>query len=301
MGGPRPLQVILDGKLLPASEAAVSVFDRAFAYGDALFETLKVLEGRPVFFEEHCRRLEQGMKAAAFEAVPGFDEVRHQCQELAVANAVNRGRLRLQVSRGAPAAERPGGLDPVKTLKPTVLLACEEFPGYPEELYRDGIECITVPFNRGVLASLKSTSMLPVVVARQRMRDAGAGEAIFTASDGRMLEGTFTNIFFIEGGRLVTPPDDEPVLDGVTRGKVIGIAAEMGVPADYRSPLPEELKPENTAAFLTSSLLGICPVKSIDGASLRQDVDLINAMSRRLIELESEDVERFSGRDERPL
>lgn len=280
------MQVILNGKLLPAPEAAVSVFDRAFAYGDALFETLKVLDGRPVFFEEHFWRLEQGMEAAAFKSALEFDELRRQCLELAAANAVRKGRLRLQVSRGAPAAARPGGLDPAEALKPTVLVTCEEFYGYPEELYRDGIECITVPFNRGVLAPLKSTSMLPVLLARQRMHAAGAGEAILTASDGRMLEGTFTNIFFIEGGRLVTPPDDEPVLGGVTRGKVIGIAAEMGMPADYRSPFPEELKPGATAAFLTSSLLGICPVKSIDGAGLRLETGTASAISSRLEELE---------------
>lgn len=296
-----PLHVILNGKLLPASEATISVFDRAFAYGDALFETLKVLGGRPVFFGEHFKRLKQGMETAGFDNIPEFDEVRRQCLELAGANEVNRGRLRLQISRGAPQTGQAGGFDPAPGLKPTVLVTCEEFSGYPEELYQNGIECITVPVNRGVYASLKSTSMLPLVLARQEMRAAGAGEVILTSGHGRMLEGAFTNVFFFDGGSLVTPPGDEPILGGVTRAKAIGIAAEMGMPVDYRSLLPDELNPEATSAFLTSSLLGVCPVKSIDGIGLRLDMEFPGAMSKRLKELETKDVKRFSGQDERPL
>ncbi|MEK7816961.1 MAG: aminotransferase class IV [Actinomycetota bacterium] len=295
------MHVILNGKLLPATEAAVSVFDRAFAYGDALFETLKILDGRPVFFEEHCRRLEQGMEKAGFAGLAEPDQLRRQCLELAGANEVERGRLRLQVSRGAPEPGQAGGFDPAPGLKPTVLVTCEEFPGYPEEQYRDGVECVTVPFNRGVLAPLKSTSMMPAVLARQNMRAAGAGEVILTASDGKLLEGTFTNIFFINGGRLVTPPDDEPILAGVTRGKAIDIAAEMGIQVEFKPLLADELNREATSAFLTSSLLGICPVMSIDGIRLKRDNELTGAMSRRLEELEIEDAKRFSGRDERPL
>lgn len=285
--------VSVNGRLLPAAAATISVFDRAFAYGDALFETIKVREGRPVFFNEHFQRLTEGIEAAGFNAAPAGAEVRRRCLELAAANSVESGRLRLQLSRGAPDPEGASGFDPAPGLKPTLVIICQGFPGYPQELYRDGIDCITVPLNRGRHASLKSTGLLPLVLARRQMHAAGAGEALLTAADGRLLEGTFTNIFFRDGGRLCTPPDDLPILPGIIRGKVMEIAAGLDMPLDLKALRPGDIEPGATAAFLTSSLLGVCPVRSIDGAGLRLDTDTASGLAARLEEMEKEDVRAF--------
>ncbi|MHB9111611.1 MAG: aminotransferase class IV [Thermoleophilia bacterium] len=276
--------VILNGNLVPDAAATVSVFDRGFAYGDSLIETLKVLNSRPVFFAEHFQRLTRATGLAAFEAVPDKNTLMNQALLLAEANDVSEGRLRIQLSRGTPTVS--AGVDPVPELTPTLLLTAEPFPGYPEELYREGVKCVTVSANRGRYAPLKSGSLLSTIMARREAAIAGAWEALFTSGHGRLLEGSFTNIFFLASGKLLTAGDDEPILAGVVRDKLIGIAAEAGIELELKAPKLHELAREEDAAFLTNSLLGVCPVLEIDGMKLRQDAEIVPRLSERLRELE---------------
>lgn len=276
--------VILNGNLVPDTAATVSVFDRGFAYGDSLIETLKILNGRPVFFAEHFQRLTRAMGLAAFEAVLDSDTLMNQALSLAEANDVSDGRLRIQLSRGTPTVA--AGVDPAPELTPTLLLTAESFPGYSEELYREGVKCVTVAANRGRYAPLKSGSLLPTIMARREAALAGAWEALFTSGHGRLLEGSFTNIFFLESGKLLTAGEDEPLLAGVVREKLIGIAEDLGIEVELRAPKLYELAREKDAAFLTNSLLGVCPVREIDGMSLRQDAEIVPRLAERLSELE---------------
>lgn len=263
---PKPASVILNGRLVPAAEASVPVFDRGFAYGDSLIETLKLSAGRPVFFAEHFERIRQAAVETGFNLPAGMDELNEQAIRLAAANVVSEGRLRLQLSRGVPAGA--GGLDPGPGLKPTLLLTAEPFAGYPESWYSEGICCRTVPVNRGRYARLKTGSLLPVVLARREALAAGASEAILTSGHGRLFEGTFTNLFFLREETLITAADSEPILAGVTREKVIGLAGSLGLKVAYASLRPDDLATALPAAFLTSSLLGVCPVRRIDDLEL---------------------------------
>ena len=281
--------VILNGNLVPDTGATVSVFDRGFAYGDSLIETLKILNGRPVFFADHFQRLTRAMGTAAFEAVLDRDTLLSEALSLAEANYVTEGRLRIQLSRGTPTVA--AGVDPVPELTPTLLLTAEPFPGYPEELYREGVNCVTVAANRGRYAPLKSGSLLPTIMARREAALAGAYEALFTSGHGRLLEGSFTNIFFLASGKLLTAGEDEPILAGVARDRLIGIAADMGIEVELKAPKLNELAREEDAAFLTSSLLGVCPVWEIDGMTLRQNEEIVPRLAARLLELERADTQ----------
>ncbi len=281
--------VYLNSRLLPAAAAMVSVYDRAFAFGDALIETLKLVDGKPVFFEDHYQRLRQGMKEAGFTATLEPLGLRNQALALAEANRIDRGRLRIMLSRGTPPS--PAGVDPGDDLTPTLLLTAEPFAGHPEEIYSRGVDCVTVPANRGSYAGLKSTSLIASVLSRRRAHAAGAFEAIFTSGHGRMLEGSISNIFFMHGGGLMTAPDDLPVLAGVTRQKVIEIAAGEGIPLVYGAPVLEELDPASTTVFLTGSVLGVCPVRDIDGVSFHLDTDLTGLLRERLLALEKASID----------
>lgn len=267
----------------------VSVFDRGFAYGDSLIETLKILRGLPVFFEEHFRRLESSMGLAGFDTTLDKEGLRNQALSLATANGVSRGRLRIQLTRGLPGS--PGGLDPQPDTPPTLLLTAEPFAGYPQEIYGKGISCTAVAANRGSLARLKNASLLSTVIARREALAAGSQEAIFSSGHGRLLEGSLSNIFFLCGDRLLTAGGDQPVLPGITREKVIGIAGEMGIVISYEAPKPGELRSGRDAAFLTGSLLGICPVREIDGKELAMETGLTERLNQRLAELELADID----------
>lgn len=285
---PREPYVYLNSRLVPASAAHVSVFDRAFAYGDALFETLKLVRGRPVFFDDHFRRLRQAMRDSGFMSTLEPGGLRNQAEALAEANGISEGRLRIMLSRGTPAAA--GGVDPGTDLTPMLLLTAEQFAGHPRKIYTSGVKCVTVPANRGRYASVKSTSLFATVMARRLAHEAGAYEAIFTTGHGRMLEGSISNIFFHDGEKLITAPEELPILAGVTRQKVLDAAGEAGIAAFSEAARLEDLDPDNTSAFLTGSVLGICPVSTIDDLVLKLDTGLTGSLSERLRALELDSI-----------
>lgn len=284
------MYVYLNSRMLPAQAAMVPVFDRGFAYGDALFETLKLTRGRPVFFREHYRRLTRGMRAAGIEAAIDRDGLLGQALTLAEANGVGSGRLRIQVTRGAPPA--PGGPDPLPGAEPALLLTAEPFAGYPEAIYADGIVCCTVAYNRGGYAALKSTNLMGAILARQEAHAAGAQEAILTSGHGALLEGSFSNIFFIRQERLITPPEHN-ILAGVTRDKVLGMAAAESLEVELRAPRLAELSRHTTAPFLTSSVLGVCAIREIDSDGFSHD-SRIGRLAARLAALEEASIEALA-------
>lgn len=276
--------VSLNGEIVSAGEAVISVFDRGFAYGDALIETLKVIDGRPVFFPEHYARLAGGMDAAGMEPPPPEKELWRQSVDLARVNGVGGGRLRLQVTRGPGSPSE--GPDPVEGVKPTVVITARESVGYPRQYYDQGMTCATVSGNRGAWASLKSGSMMPVVLARREAKAAGADEAIFTTAHGVLLEGGYSNIFFRIGGSFFTTPLQANILAGITRMKVTAIMEERGTPVVEKSVHPDDLGEGTAAAFLSSSLLGFCPVSRIDSLKLTPDRETVRSVNEALIELE---------------
>ncbi|MBE0429365.1 MAG: aminotransferase class IV [Thermoleophilia bacterium] len=277
-------RVYLNSRLLPADKAMVPVFDRGFAYGDSLFETIKILKGRPVFLEEHLMRLGEGMKAAGFAGAPSLELLRDQAITLAQKNRVDAGRLRIQASRGVQPA--PSGPDPAGELTPTWLVTVNEFGGFPPELYERGVACLTVPACRGRYASIKSAGLMNSILARREAHEAGAWEAILTDGQRRMMEGAYANIFFLAGGLLVTPPETDQILPGVIRGKVIEMAPGLGLSVQFHAPKMEELGLRETSAFLTGSLLGICAISEIDKMRLQPAPGAIAQMRLCLAEME---------------
>lgn len=275
--------VYLNGEQLPASEAAVPVSDRGFTFGDALVETMKLREGKPVFFAEHYQRLSGACTETGIAPPPDPEELRRAVIMLAEANQVGDGRLRLQLSRGRAL---PGeGLDPIADRESTLLITADAFSGYPERLYRDGMIAVTVVADRGGWARIKTTSVMGTIMARRKALAAGADEVLFTGADGTLLEGAYTNIFFLAGGVWRTAPIEENILPGIVRGQVIEILAQMQIPVEEKSLSFRELY-EGTAAFATSSLLGVCPVRRVDTTELRLERELAGQLSAALGERE---------------
>jgi len=266
----------------------VPVFDRGFAYGDSLIETLKIRGGRPVFFHDHFLRLERSFEEAEFEIGLEEDGLFNQAVSLAETNQVTDGRLRIQITRGTPAT--PAGLDPVGEFSPTLLLTAEAFAGYPESLYEEGVVCRTVRANRGRFARFKSASLFSTIMARSEAAAIGAQEAIFTSSDGRLLETALANIIFLRDGRLATARETEPILAGITLAKLLDKLMLTSIMMSFEAPRLDELSPCEDAAFLTSSILGVCPVRSIDDVELRVDADFTAYLKSVLEKLELADI-----------
>jgi aminodeoxychorismate lyase len=275
--------VFLNGQLVAEEQAVVSVFDRGFQYGDGLFETMRVLNGRPFRWEQHWERLARG---AAFLKIPlPFESksLRAQAEQLIAINRMPDSLLRLAISRGPG---RPG-YSPVGALRPSVVMSSHPAPTLDPQTpprWRLVIASFRLPANEA-LALFKTANKLPQVLARAEADAAQADEALLRNTDGYVVEGASSNFFWIERDTVCTPPLASGILAGVTRAVVLEICRELRLPTREASVRPDELR-QVQGAFLSLSSFGIVEVISLDGQPLRQSslVERVRAAYHRLLE-----------------
>lgn len=256
----------LDGALIDAQEARVSILDRGFTHGDGLFETIRVRNGRVEFASAHARRLLDSAAALGIEVDWDFDSLLADMIAVVRANSGGDLVLRVQATRGSGGAR----LDPDGTGRPTRTITAAPFTAPDRERAMIGLRLATAPFprnERSPLARHKTTQYLESVLARAAARQAGADEALLLNSRGRWAEAAAANLFIVAGGRLITPSIEEGALPGIVRAATIHAASEIGIPIEERAVERHEptLTPE---VFLTNSLLPVASVSAIDGRPL---------------------------------
>ncbi len=250
--------VFLNGRFLPASQARVSIFDHSFLYGDGLYETVRVDEGRVCDWPAHYRRLKTSAQSLALAIPWSSAYLEKTARSLARANRQTSVTIRVTISRGPG----PLGLDP--TLCPRPTLAMQPHPQRPlEKLWREGVSVMIARVRRNppecLDPSIKSNSALNTVMAKKEAQKAGAFEALMLNLDGYLTEGTITNLFFVKKGKLFTPALTCGLLAGVARARVIRLARKMNRPVQEGRYTPLDLKKANEI-FLTSSTLRVVPV-----------------------------------------
>ncbi len=245
------------GGLVDASDARVSVLDHGFTVADGVFETLKVTCGVAFALTRHIDRLERSAAAMALPA-PDRDAVFDAVRETVDANAPMLGelaRLRITYTAGdAPLGSDRGGTGP------TLVVAVSAMKPWPESA-----AVITVPWprnERSPLAGVKSTSYAENVLALARAHEHGAGEALMPDTQGRLCEGTGSNVFLVLDGRLITPTLVTGCLAGVTRDLVLEWSG-----AEEADVTMSALQ-DATEVFITSSTRDVQPVHRVDSLSL---------------------------------
>jgi branched-chain amino acid aminotransferase len=249
--------VWLDGSILDAAEAKVSVFDHGLTVGDGVFETIKLIGGRPFALRRHIERLHRSARGLGLDVPLGDARLRDAIDDLlAAAPAGDVGRLRLTVTGGvAPPGSGRG------TSGPTLIMAVA-----PLEPWEPDTVAITVPWprnERSAVAGLKTTSYAENVVALAEARRVGATEAIMANLAGNLCEGTGTNVFVVRGGVLSTPPLLAGCLAGVTRALLL-----EELPDADEDNLPVAALPEADEVLLTSSTRDVQPLRVLDGREL---------------------------------
>ncbi|WP_171170219.1 aminotransferase class IV [Streptomyces sp. I05A-00742] len=248
------MTVWLNGTLVDGDSARVSVFDHGLTVGDGVFETLKVVHGRPFALTRHLDRLASSARGLGLPA-PDPDEVRAACAAVLDAHPIPLGRLRITLT---------GGLSPLGSDRgaagTTLLVAAGAIERRP-----DTTAAVTVPWTRnerGALAGLKSTSYAENVVALARAKERGATEALLANTTGALCEGTASNVFVVLDGELHTPPLASGCLAGITRALVLAWtdARETDLTMDVLDRADE--------IFLTSSLRDIQALRTVDGRQL---------------------------------
>jgi branched-chain amino acid aminotransferase len=249
--------VWLDGSILDAAKAKVSVFDHGLTVGDGVFETIKLIGGRPFALRRHIERLHRSARGLGLDVPLGDARLRDAIDDLlAAAPAGDVGRLRLTVTGGvAPPGSGRG------TSGPTLIMAVA-----PLEPWEPDTVAITVPWprnERSAVAGLKTTSYAENVVALAEARRVGATEAIMANLAGNLCEGTGTNVFVVRGGVLSTPPLLAGCLAGVTRALLL-----EELPDADEDNLPVAALPEADEVLLTSSTRDVQPLRVLDGREL---------------------------------
>ena len=246
--------VWINDVLVDEREARVSPFDHGLLTGDGVFETMKIVRGRPFAVRRHLDRLARSTAGMRLPCPPR-EVVLTAIDRVIRANGWTDGRLRVTITGG------PGALGSDRAaVEPTVIVAGGPLPAWPPTA---DVAVAPWPRNeRGALVGVKSVSYGENVVALAFARDRGAGEALFANLAGNLCEGTGTNIFLELGGRLVTPPLSAGCLAGVTRELVMELVdvVEDDVPMSALGGADE--------AFLTSSTRDVQPIRAIDGRSL---------------------------------
>jgi D-alanine transaminase len=250
----------VNGRYVPHAAAHVHIDDRAYLFGDGIYEVVAIAGGRFVDEAPHLDRLERSLREMRM-AMP----MSRRALELVLREVVRRNRVRdgivyLQMSRAV--APRDHAFP--KNAETQVVAWARSWKPQPASVAEDGVKAISVPDIRWGRCDIKSTALLPNVLAKQQAREAGAYEAWLVDKDGNVTEGSSSNAWIVTSkGELVTRATDAAILSGVTRRTVAAIAKEEGLSLVERRFSLAEAKAAREA-FVTSASSLVAPVTQID-------------------------------------
>lgn len=258
------MKVYIDGKYCDENNAKVSVFDHGLLYGDGIFEGIRAYNGRVFKLKEHIDRLFCSAKAILLDIPIGHAEMMKVVVETCRKNKLRDGYIRLVVTRGIGTL----GLNPNKCKQPSVIVIADKIQLYPKEMYEKGMAIVTVPTTRNlhsaVNPAIKSLNYLNNILAKIEANIAGVEEAIMLNSEGYVAECTGDNIFILKGGKMYTPPLSAGALYGITRGVVMELAQDAGVPVSEPNLTRYDMFNADEC-FLTGTGAELIPVTKIDG------------------------------------
>lgn len=261
-------KVWLNGELVPADRAAISVFDHGLLYGDGVFEGIRVYNKRIFKCATHLRRLYDSARAIRLTIPYTVEELTAAMRQAIDANGIVSGYIRLCVTRGTGTL----GLNPFTCQRAGVFAIADSITLYPREMYEKGMAIITSSVVRNHPAALspriKSLNYLNNILAKIEALDAGVMEAVMLNHLGFVAECTGDNIFIVRqwDGRatLITPPLHAGVLEGVTMNTVIELAERAGIPV-VRMDLTKHDLYVADEMFLTGTAAEVVPVTKVDG------------------------------------
>lgn len=250
------LHVYLNGKIVPAGEARISVSDAGFLHGASAFTTMRAHNGRVFRLDRHLSRLMETVKLLDIRAGADEKALAAAVEQVLRANELSEARMRITLTAGD-----------VKGGEPTTVITAEPVPEYPAEWYAKGISVIVTAFKQArgdPTFGYKTGCYLLRMLARREAAGKGAEEALWYTTENHLAEACFCNVFLVLGGKVRTPPLDTPVLPGVVRQAVLELCAELDVSADSGTPLTFREMLAAEEMFLTSSVAGIRPVARVE-------------------------------------
>lgn len=256
----------LDGRLVEEEHAAISIHDRGFLYGDAVFETALLHEGGFFRMREHLERFAASAAAMRIDA-PAVTDLDRMIREVVRANELRDANIRITLTRGV---HQP------------VLLVTARAPDHARaEAARAGWRIVTArtrrPSTSAVPAQLKAVGRTYALLARHEAADAGVDDALLLTDHGHVCEGPTWNVFWRRGSTLCTPALDAGVLAGVTRSTLLQLAPGLGL--RVREELFDRSELDHAdEIFASMTSLGVVSFRELDGRLLASPADTADAL-----------------------
>ncbi len=251
--------VNLNGRIVSPENATVSVFDRGFLYGDSVYEVVRTYGGRPFAMGRHLERMRSSAARIGMELPWSDEHIAGEVERTLAAGGNGESYVRIVATRGAGEI----GLDTALATNPLLMVLVQPIHLPPREAYEKGVKVQLVGVRKNLREAIdpraKTGNYLNNVMALREAKSRGAYEAVMLDSEGRITEGSTSNLFVIVHGALITPPVEVGILEGVTRAEIFEVAKAEGMPVEERYLLPIDLLHADEA-MITSSVREIVPV-----------------------------------------
>lgn len=247
--------ILINGK----RESTLAVADRGLQYGDGLFETLAVVDGQPVYLDQHLQRLQQGCKRLLIPC-PDLDVLAQESAQLSESESL--AVLKIIITRGVGGR----GYRQPETVSATRILSIHPYPLYPDDYKKTGIRarfCQTPLGMNCKLAGLKHLNRLEQVLARAEWQDPDIQEGLMLDVSGNVIEGTMSNLFFVKDLTLFTSPLTYSGIAGIIRERILQLARMHDIPIKEQYFMQETLLVADEL-FVTNSIIGLWPIRQLE-------------------------------------
>ncbi|WP_437228677.1 D-amino acid aminotransferase [Planctomicrobium sp. SH661] len=247
-----------NGQEMPLADVRVSVLDRAFLFGDAVYEAIRVYNGRPFLFDDHIQRLQRNLEKMQLAA--DSRRIATRILQTLQHSGVQTGLIYIQVTRGeAPRTHH----FPDRAVRPNELIYIKHMDDPYQRQRREGAKVILIDDLRWKRCDIKSVNLLANCLGAEEAHSRGCDEAIFVESNGTLIEGTHTSLFAVRDGCILTAPLGSNILPGITRKLVLRLAENCGIPVREQGLHRDDLS-EIDELFLTGTSTEVLPVVRVD-------------------------------------
>jgi branched-chain amino acid aminotransferase len=258
--------IYLNDRFVKEEQALVSVFDHGFLYGDGVYETIRSYADKIFMRDQHLSRLRRSADAIGL-VIPKVDWPALLHESMArngVGNERADAYIRITISRG----KGDIGLDPALCPTPTLVVMTQALKSPPSERYRTGVSLVVAKTKRNLPSALdpqiKATNFLNNIQAKREALAAGVFDSVLLNWEGHVTECTVSNLFFVRSGRLCTPALSCGILDGITRGVILTLAHDAGIPVEEGRFNAETLMAANEC-FLSNTTMEVMPATQLNG------------------------------------
>ncbi len=260
--------IYLNDRFVSEKEAVVSIFDYGFLYGDGLFESLRAYNGKIFALTQHLDRLSDAADRIQL-SLPPFSLLKQRLYETLERNALGNAMIRLTITRG----RSQGVFRPDLCKNGTLVITVRAFSGHPKACYRSGVSAAIISVPRtaptGSGPAIKSMNFLNNILGSLETDRNEHFEGLLLTPDNFLSEGTISNLFWVDQGGIKTPSGKASILEGVTRGIIIKLAEEEGIPIE-EGLYPVKSLYDADEAFLTSTGMEVIPLTRLDQKKIGQ-------------------------------